>query len=48
MIDFIIKLEDMLNNSGYDCWEIEYNPEDKSYILRLDGEVIQMTKIGLC
>lgn len=26
MIDFIVKLEDMLKQSGYEDWEIEYFP----------------------
>lgn len=29
MIDFIIKLEDMLKQSGYEDWEIRYHPEEK-------------------
>lgn len=30
MIDFIVKLEDMLKQSGYEDWEIEYFPNEKS------------------
>ena len=45
MIDFIVKLEDMLNGSGHvDEWEIAYDPERKGYILKLDEDVIFMTK----
>lgn len=44
MINFTIKLEDMLKNSGYEDWEIQYHPEDHSYVLILDGDKIRMTK----
>ena len=43
MIDFIIKLEDMLRNSGYEDWEVTYVPELKGYILKLDDDAIYMT-----
>lgn len=42
MIDFIIKLEDMLKFSGYEDWEIVYMPDLKGYILKLDGDAIFM------
>ena len=43
MSDFIIKLEDMLNNSGYENdWEIIYMPDLGGYILKLDGDAIFM------
>ena len=45
MIDFIIKLEDMLKNSGYENWEIRYHPDDRSYVLILDDDETRMTKI---
>ena len=44
MIDFIIKLENMLKQSGYEDWEIRYHPEEKIYSLTLDGDVIFMRK----
>ena len=40
MIDFIIKLENMLEQSGYEDWEIRYHPEEKIYSLTLDGDVV--------
>ena len=46
MIDFIIKLEDMLTNSGHEGWEITYIPQAKGYLLKLDGDVIFMTSAG--
>jgi hypothetical protein len=44
MIDFIIKLEDMLRMSGNESWEIEYVPKANGYILRIDGDSIFMCK----
>lgn len=46
MIDFIIKLEDMLKQSGYKDWEIQYIPAECGYILKLDGDVIFMRKVN--
>lgn len=45
MIDFIVKLEDMLKASGYEDWEIIYVPEHHGYILKLDEDAIFMMKI---
>lgn len=45
MIDFIIKLEDMLKQSEYEDWEIMYLPEKDGYILKLDGDSIFMSNI---
>lgn len=45
MIDFIVKLEDMLRQSGYEDWEIRYLPEKKVYALKLDGDIIFMRKV---
>ena len=45
MIDFIIKLEDMLVKSGCEDWEIQYFPQKKAYILKLDGDAILMKKV---
>ena len=45
MINFIIKLEDMLKKSGYEDWEIMYLPEQDGYILKLDGDSIFMSNI---
>ena len=45
MIDFIIKLEDMLKKSEYEDWEIMYLPEKDGYILKLDGDSIFMSNI---
>ena len=42
MIDFIIKLEDMLKMSGYEDWEIAYMPDLKGYLLKLDDDVVFM------
>ena len=42
MIDFIIKLEDMLNNAGYEDWEIIYMPDYQGYVLKLDDHAIFM------
>lgn len=44
MIDFIVKLEDMLTMAGYTDWEIIYCPDTHSYILKLDGDIIHMMK----
>ena len=46
MIDFIIKLEDMLKLSGYPDWEIRYMPDEDGYILKLDDRVIFMRDVG--
>lgn len=46
MIDFIIKLEDMLKLSGYPDWEIRYMPDEDGYILKLDDHVIFMLDVG--
>lgn len=40
MIDFIVKLEDMLKLSGYEDWEIRYLPEERAYMLRLDDDTV--------
>jgi len=45
MTDFIAKLEDMLKMSGYEDWEIRYFPQEKAYVLKLDGDVIFMRKV---
>lgn len=45
MIDFIVKLEDMLKNSGYEDWEIIHAPEHHGYILKLDEDAIFMMNI---
>lgn len=45
MIDFIIKLEDMLKLSGYEDWELMYVPEHDGYVLKLDGDAIFMTNV---
>lgn len=45
MIDFIIKLEDMLKLSGYEDWELMYIPEYDGYLLKLDGDAIFMTNV---
>ena len=45
MIDFIIKLEDILNAGGHYGLEIRYIPEYKGYLLKLDGDAILMTKV---
>ena len=44
MIDFIIKLENMLEQSGYEDWEIRYHPDKKIYSLTLDDVVVFMRK----
>lgn len=45
MIDFIVKLEDMLRLSGYKNWEIRYLPKEKAYSLKLDGDIILMREV---
>ena len=45
MIDFIVKLEDMLRLSGYKDWEIQYLPKEKAYNLKLDGDTIFMREV---
>lgn len=45
MINFIIKLEDMLKQSEYEDWEIMYLPEKDGYILKLDDDSIFMSNI---
>ena len=45
MINFIIKLEDILKKSEYEDWEIMYLPEKDEYILKLDGDSIFMSNI---
>ena len=45
MINFIIKLEDMLKKSGYKDWEIMYLPEQDGYILNLNGDSIFMSNV---
>lgn len=45
MIDFIVKLEAMLNNSGYEDWEIMYKPEYEGYLVKLDDDAIFMSKV---
>lgn len=47
MINFIIKLEDMLKKSEYEDWEIMYLPEEDGYILKLDGDSIFMSNIKM-
>ena len=45
MIDFIVKLEEILKNSGDEDWVIMYVPEKDGYLLRLDEDYILMTKV---
>ena len=45
MIDFIVKLEEILKNSGNEDWGIKYVPEKDGYLLRLDEDFILMTKV---
>lgn len=45
MIDFIVKLEDMLRLSGYKNWGIQYLPKEKAYSLKLDGDTIFMREV---
>ena len=47
MINFIIKLEDMLKKSGYEDWEIMYLPEQDGYILKLDCDSIFMSDVKM-
>lgn len=45
MIDFIVRLEDMLKTSGCEDYEIQYLPKEKAYCLTLDGDTIFMKKV---
>lgn len=45
MIDFIVKLEEILKNSGNEDWGIKYVPEEDGYLIRLDEDYILMTKV---
>lgn len=45
MIDFIVKLEDMLRQYGYENWEIQYLPKEKAYSLKLDDDTIFMREV---
>lgn len=46
MIDFIIKLEDMLRQSGCETWNTYYFPDRQNEcILEMDGNTILMTKL---
>lgn len=45
MIDFIVKLEEILKNSGNEDWEIKYVLEERGYVIRLDDNYILMTKV---
>lgn len=45
MIDFIMKLEGMLKMSGYEDWEISYFPQERAYVLKLNGDVIFIRKV---
>lgn len=47
MINFIIKLEDILKKSEYEDWEIMYLPEEDGYILKLDGDSIFMSNVKM-
>jgi len=40
MIDFIIKLEDMLRMSGHEDWELRYIPSVDAYSLTLDDQKV--------
>lgn len=46
MINFIMKLEDMLTFCDVPDWEIIYVPNMDGYILKLDGHEIYMTDIS--
>lgn len=46
MIDFIVKLEEILKNSGNEDWGIKYVPEKDGYLVRLDEDFILMTKVN--
>lgn len=45
MIDFIVKLEEILKNSGNEDWGIKYVPENGGYLLKFDEDFILMTKV---
>ena len=45
MIDFIMKLEGMLKQSGCEDWEIRYFPNEKAYVLKFDDDTIFMRKV---
>ena len=45
MIDFIVKLEDMLKLSDNDDWEIMYIPEYEGYLLKIDGDAVFMSEV---
>ena len=45
MIDFIVKLEKILKNSGNEDWVIKYVTEKDGYLLRLDEDFILRTKV---
>lgn len=46
MEDFIIKLENMLRQSGYENWTTYYFPDrENECILELNGDTILMTKL---
>ena len=45
MIDFIVKLEDVLRLSGYKNRGIRYSPEKEEYYLKLDGDTILMREV---
>lgn len=44
MIDFIMKLENILMQSEYENWEIQYDPTECDWILKLDGDAVVMRK----
>ena len=46
MIDFIVKLEEILKNSGSEDLGIKYVPEEDGYLLRLDEDFILMIKVN--
>lgn len=43
MIDFIVKLEDMLRLAGYEDYELIYSPEHNCYLLKI---MLNGTKIS--
>ena len=45
MFEFIVKLEEILKNSGNEDWGIKYIPEEDGYLIRLDEDYILMTKV---
>lgn len=45
MIDFIVKLEMALENSGLD-WELRYYPDHNMYALEIDGTTAFMFEKG--